>query len=265
MHLNNKTILITGATGGLGFALTKHCFASGANIIMHGRDKSKLQQVATEISQHPDAPIYLYNADLSDTTRLKDSFQELINESGAIDMAFFCHATNAAGLHEDIPSHKALELLNCNFSSISIMSSLLLKSMKTHGKSSLVYILSGTSVFPLPTYSIYSASKAALYSLAKSIRMENQHNGINVSLVFPGKLDTSFDQKAFVPDGTTTPSGTLLAASDPDRIAKKIVAGAVAQQGMIVFSRLPFLIALVNLIFPSLTEKLISRKIMNRE
>ena len=195
LNFKNKKILVTGSTDGLGFNLALQLQKLGAKLIIHGRNKKKVNEVIKKLNKNTKNCMHRYICDFNDTENTKKSFKSLIKKVKKIDLAFFCHASNIYGPYEKVSLEKSLNVLNCNFISISIMSSLLLQSMKKHSHGIIVYILSGTSLFPLPKFSMYSASKVALHSLGKALQIENQNSNINIHLIFPGKINTSFDKK----------------------------------------------------------------------
>ena len=167
------------------------------------------------------------------------------------------------GPYEKVSLEKSLNVLNCNFISISIMSSLLLQSMKKHSHGIIVYILSGTSLFPLPKFSMYSASKTALHSLGKALQIENQNSNINIHLIFPGKINTSFDKKTLIYDNNSSLTGTKLKGRSPKIIAEKIISEINNNNRTTVMSKLPFYLSFLSFFIPNIINKLIFKKFYN--
>ncbi len=264
MSLKNKNILITGATDGLGFELAKISAKNAKNLIVHGRDLNKLKKLKSEINSNNRIKVIEYASDFSNLKTLSKTFEKVISKIRTIDYAFFCHASNIHGTYEITETKKSINLLNCNFISTSIMTKILLVKMKKKNYGSIAYILSGTSIFPLPNYSLYSASKMGLYGLSRSIQIENLNNDVKISLVFPGKLNTNFDKKTFYITNNALNDKSKFSGKDPNKVAKKIFNDVLNGKEFIIFSRIPFLLASISMLFPIIINKIIFKKFVNK-
>lgn len=182
--LQNKTILVTGASSGIGKAIAIECAKMGAKVIVTGRNEIRLQE--THSLLEGDQPDYVV-ADLSlneDLVRLSKelpTLNGLVNCAGLTKVAPFPFATR--GSFE--------EVMNVNFFAPTELTRLLLKSKRIGKGSSIVFISSVSGVYcSAVASSIYSSSKGAVNGLVKGIALDLASKGIRVNSVNPGMIDT---------------------------------------------------------------------------
>ena len=182
--LEGKTILITGASSGIGKATAIECTRLGASMVITGRNKEKLE--ATLVSLEGDGHKMIC-ADLTDTEEL----EALIAELPALDGAVL-----SAGVSLTMPvkfsnSEKFKEIFETNLFSQTELARLLFKKKKLKDNGSLVFISSigGTKSFN-PGNAIYGASKAALNSFMKYCALEFASRKIRVNSICPGMVRT---------------------------------------------------------------------------
>ena len=167
--VENKTILVTGASSGIGLSIVKLLAISKAKVILTGRDESKLQKVISNIKGEGHSFLI---ADLEDDNHL----DVLVNNLPKLDGIVFC-----AGFNEFIPikfikREKAQKIL---------------KKKLLNKQSSLVFISSISSILGVPATSLYAASKASINSTVKVLASELSKQKIRVNAINPGIVVTS--------------------------------------------------------------------------
>lgn len=185
--LQNKTILITGASSGIGKATAEKCSKMGAQLIITGRNLERLIQTYNELEGNNHVMI---QADLSDNENLKS----LINAIEKID-----GIVHSAGILETIPfsftnNIKLSETMKINFEIPFILTQQLIKTKKIRSNSSIVFVssLSGYSTGAIGL-SAYSASKGAICASVRVIALELAQKKIRVNSVCPGMVKTEMN------------------------------------------------------------------------
>jgi len=182
--LENKTILVTGASSGIGKAIAIECAKMGAKVVVTGRNEARLQETHSLLEGNQ--PDYIV-ADLSVNEDVVRVSKELSTLNGLV---------NCAGLTKVAPFPFATrdsfeEVMNVNFFAPTELTRLLVKSKKIGKGSSIVFISSVSGVYcSAVASSIYSSSKGAVNGLVKGIALDLASKGIRVNCVNPGMIDT---------------------------------------------------------------------------
>lgn len=181
--LKSKTILVTGASSGIGQATAVECAQMGAEVVITGRDTERLQATADLVG----TPKALIAADL---TNLED-VERLVATLPPLDGAVLC-AGNSTTLPLQFGSREKFdEMFNVNFFAPVELLRLMYKKKVLQKGASVVLIASigGTHSF-MPGNGVYGASKAALNSLMKYAAREYASRKIRVNSICPGMVDT---------------------------------------------------------------------------
>ncbi|MGN1201048.1 MAG: SDR family NAD(P)-dependent oxidoreductase [Candidatus Caccovivens sp.] len=172
MRIEKRTIVITGASSGIGKGLKEKFEAKGDFVIdisLNGSD---------------------YSCDVSDHKKLKAIFDEIYKEYGQIDMLITCAGYGLSGAIELLSENDAKKEFDVNFFGTSNACKYAIPMMKKNGK--IIVIASATALFPLPFKAYYCSSKAAVDSFAQSLRMELSKTDIQVTSICPGDIRTNF-------------------------------------------------------------------------
>ena len=181
--LVGKTILVTGASSGIGQAIAVAISKMGATVIISGRNKDKLNNTLSLMSGDSNC---IVTADLTkgdDISSLADYVPQL---NGIVHCAGIGHRRPAKLLTAyDIES-----VMHANFSGSVLLQAALLSKKKVKKDSSIVFIASKAADYPSPGNSVYSASKGALISYAKCLALELAPRGIRVNCICPAMVWT---------------------------------------------------------------------------
>ncbi|MBU3661114.1 MAG: SDR family oxidoreductase [Flavobacteriales bacterium] len=187
LNLKGKTILVTGASSGIGACVAKLCDDLGANVILTARSKAKLTEVKSKLSERSQVIV----ADLTD----ENEFQNLILNLTALDGFVHCAGKIQPFPIKFIKQKHIDEIFSVNLNSAILLSSNLLKSKKFKNGASVVFISSISAEFPYMGGALYSASKSALESFARSFALENASMKIRANIVSPALVKTEmFEQ-----------------------------------------------------------------------
>ncbi len=195
MDLTGHTILVTGGTAGIGLAFAKKLLELGNDVIVTGRQQSKLDEVkAANPKLHCIQSDVAKSADvLALAERLKREFPKLdvlINNAGVMVWR------NTKVPSADLESY--VSKMNINFNGTVWMVSALIETLIAN-KGTIINVSSGLALVPLPAAPIYCASKAAVHSYTMSLRFQLEDSGVHVVELMPPAVATEL---APVPDAS---------------------------------------------------------------
>ncbi|MEL3923023.1 SDR family oxidoreductase [Aeromonas enteropelogenes] len=186
--LQNKTVLITGASSGIGRVIAQVFSIQGARIVAVGRDKIRLEQTISLLSGKDHIAL---QCDVAHPLQIESLFDEACSVVGEIDSV-----VHSAGIQKTLPLQAIKEndfdeVFNTNVKSAQfIAKSYRKKSRYNKSGSSLIFISSVAAVCGEPAISTYSASKAALLGLGRSLASELARLNIRVNCIAPGHVET---------------------------------------------------------------------------
>jgi uncharacterized oxidoreductase len=193
MELSGNTILITGATSGIGLAFAESLLSLGNQVIVCGRRQDRLEQLQ---EQYPG--IIATVCDLQDEDQRVGLAQWLVEEYPDLNMLI-----NNAGIQlaTDLTQPVSLERvrgeLETNFVAPLHLASLLTPHLSTQPDAAIVNISSGLAFVPLAEVAVYSATKAAVHSLCLSMRYQLRDTSIRVFEIAPPAVDTELGSETW--------------------------------------------------------------------
>jgi NAD(P)-dependent dehydrogenase (short-subunit alcohol dehydrogenase family) len=182
--LENKTILVTGATSGIGKSVAINISRAGASVIVTGRDAGRLEEVMSQLSEGNHKAVL---ADLSNETERMQLISDLPQLDGVV---------HSAGIIKRVPlkliSEKNLnELMQINFIAPALLTRALYKQKLLKDEASIVFMSSVASSFASLGNIMYMASKGAINSFMKGIAFELASSGIRANAIQPGMIKTN--------------------------------------------------------------------------
>lgn len=183
--LAGKTVLVTGASSGIGKAIAIECSKMGARLIITGRNEERLLDTFSQLEGTDNIQI------VADLYNEKD-IQQLAEEISDLDGLVHCAGFTIPVPFQFITREKIDSIFAVNFTSTALLSQLLLKKRKIKKESSIVFISSVSGVFCSAVgASLYSASKGAVNGLIKGMALDLAGKGIRVNSVNPGMIETN--------------------------------------------------------------------------
>lgn len=186
----DKIIWITGASSGIGEALTLEFAKHGARLILSARRVDELNRVAL-LTKLPPLDLMILPFDLKNTDNASALTAQIINKFGAIDILINNGGYSQRGeaISTDIKIDR--ELMEVNYFAYINLTKAVLPYMKNKNSGQLVVISSIAGKFGFYLRSGYSASKHALHGFFESLRLETEKFGIKTLIVCPGKIKTN--------------------------------------------------------------------------
>lgn len=223
--LNNmlvgKTILVTGASSGIGRAVALFFSTQGARVIIAGRSNSRLNETLAILSGEGH---FYVTGDLSKPDELKVLMDDVFDRAGAVDSIAHC-----AGIQKTLPLQALKEgdfddVFSTNVKSAQFIAKFLRrKGRYNKNGTSLIFITSVAATCGEPAISTYSASKAALIGLSKSLAAELSRNNIRVNCIAPGHVETEmaieFSKQLTIAQQDSIKGKHLLGLGKPEDIA----------------------------------------------
>ena len=181
--LTGKTILVTGASSGIGKATALLCARMGATVILNGRNGERLQDTFVQLQGTHPSPV---SADL---TKASDR-EALVAALPALDGIVHCAGTGHRKLCKQLTAEDIASVMDTNFNSTVLLQSELLAKKKVSKGASIVFLSSRTADVPTIANALYSASKGAVKSYARCLSLELAPRQIRVNCICPAMVWT---------------------------------------------------------------------------
>lgn len=220
MELSGKTVLLTGATGGLGRAIAKALAGRGAGLILSSRKREELESLAAELPGEHRVAV----ADLAEP----GAATALLAEAADIDILVANAALPASGALESFSQTEVERALRVNFESPVLMAHALAPQMEKRGSGHIVMIGSLSGVAPTARQSLYNGTKFGLRGFTLALREDLRGSGVGASIVEPGFVR---EAGMFADSGAKAPAG--LGTTTPQKVAAAVVDAIERNRGEI--------------------------------
>ena len=201
MYFKNKVIWITGASSGIGEALSVLLDKEGAELIISGSNKEKLEKVFNKISTKNKHHMVVA-FDLSNPEEIKKAAGYVLKNKEHIDILINNGGISQRSYAADTPIEVDRKIMEINFFGNIYLTKLVIPRMIDYGNGHIVAISSITGKFGFPLRSAYSASKHALHGFYDSLRAEIKKNNLKVTVICPGRIKTNISLNAITRDGS---------------------------------------------------------------
>jgi dehydrogenase/reductase SDR family member 7B len=202
MKFKDKIIWITGASSGIGEELAYQFAAEGAKLILSARRKEELEKVKTRCTnsaEHMMLPFDLMDA----STNAEQLASKIISHFGRIDILVNNGGVSQRATAQDTSMDLNRKIMEINFFSSVALTKAVLPLMRKQRAGHIVVMSSIAGKFGFYLRSAYSAAKHALHGYFESVRLENEKDGIKVSIICPGKIRTNVSVNALTSSGET--------------------------------------------------------------
>lgn len=192
LDYRNTTIMVTGASSGIGLAFSQALAARGANLILVARSGDKLNSLARELEQRHGIRAHALVADLTETGAASD----IHARASALGLAPNILINNAGfathGHFDMLPLERQVDEMTLNCRAVVELSHAVLPAMLKRGEGAIINVASTAALQPLPYMAIYGATKAFVLSFSEALWQEYRARGVRVLAVCPGATDTAF-------------------------------------------------------------------------
>lgn len=253
--MQNKVVVITGGTSGIGKALAITYLKAGAKVAVCGRKSDVLQAMEKEVASDN---LYTYTADVSKEEDCKQFVEQVIARLGKIDILINNAGISMRALFRDADLTVLKQLMDINFWGTVYCTKYALPSLLAN-KGTIVGVSSIAGYRGLPGRTGYSASKFAMQGFLEALRTENLHTGINVMWVSPGFTASNIRNTALNEQGraqaeTPLDEGKLMSA---ETVADEIMKAVTKRKRTLVLTGQGKLTVLLSKLFPGLLDGLV--------
>jgi len=255
--MNNKVVIVTGASSGIGKALALEYAAKNAVVVMAARRIEKLEQIAKDIP-NSSSNILVLKTDVSKESDCKILIEKTIEKFGRIDILINNAGISMRALFEDTELSVIKKLMDINFwGTVYCTKYALPHLLKTKG--SVVGVSSIAGYKGLPGRTGYSASKFAMHGFLEVLRIENMKKGLHVLTACPGFTASNIRNTALAADGSQQSESPrdeekMMSAED---VADKIIGAIEKKKDRLTLTTQGKLTVLLNKFFPKFMDKMV--------
>jgi NAD(P)-dependent dehydrogenase (short-subunit alcohol dehydrogenase family) len=212
----HKTVLITGASGGIGMRIARALSAERYGLVLHGN--RNMDALIFMKAQHPER-ISIVSADLA----TEEGLGQVVEAAAGCDAVLHCAGIPSAGISWKVSSEEFRKVNAVNYEAPFFISQGIIPSMRSKGWGRIVFFSSIVAQTGIPGTAAYSASKSALFGLTRTMASELAANHITVNCIAPGYMDEGMIRE--IPEAmraeiiAKTPVAKL---SDTDGIVKMV-------------------------------------------
>ncbi len=190
------TVLITGATSGIGLEFAKLFASRNYDLVLVARTKEKLDNISKELSEKNQVKIYTIQADLVNTDSPQKIYNELKEKGIEVDILINNAGIGAYGFFHELNLDQQTKMINLNISALTSLTHLFVKDMIERKSGSILNIASTAAFQPGPIMAVYFATKAYVLSFSEALANELNGTGVYIGTLAPGATRTEFEKTA---------------------------------------------------------------------
>lgn len=189
--LIGKLALVTGASRGLGEAISRQLWDVGASLALLARDGKALEELAADLPDRPDQTVGLFPCDIGDIASLEAAHAGVVAQMGDVDIL----VNNAAiqgplGPLETLDFSAWKAVFDVDLFAVVRLCQLVIPAMRRKGRGKIISISGGGATGPRPDVTAYACAKTALVRLGETLAEELKGTGIDVNSIAPGAMNT---------------------------------------------------------------------------
>ncbi|WP_442893566.1 SDR family NAD(P)-dependent oxidoreductase [Bacillus sp. 2205SS5-2] len=225
-----STVLITGASGGIGLALAKLFAQDQHNLVLVARSEDKLNEIAQDLSKKHSIKVNVIVSDLSKPQAAKQLFEETKRRGLVIDSLINNAGFGLFGEFEKTDMQRELEMIQVNITAVTELSKYFGQEMVERKQGQVLNVASTAAFQPGPLMAVYYATKAYVLSFSEALSNEWKDSGITVSALCPGPTSTGFGDQAELGQSKLFKSGVM----DAESVARKAYEGLKQEKTVVI-------------------------------
>jgi len=210
MPLSSETVLVTGASSGIGRELARRFARAGSDCVLLARSTDALHELATEIASGYDVDTHVLPADLSVPGAAADVAAELQERDFTVDVLVNNAGVGARGAFADLDAQRQVNMIQVNVTALTHLTRLLLPGMLARDRGGVLNVASTAGFQPGPHMTVYYATKAYVLSFSEGLHEEVNGTGVTVTCLAPGPTRTAFADRAGMTDATLFDLGATM-------------------------------------------------------
>lgn len=214
MDLHGKVAIVTGGTRGIGRAIAESLNANGANVCVSARTSQDVENTVRDLGQLSESQVLGVMCDVRDYADVKVLFDRTASQFGGLDILINNAGVGIFGRVENMSPEDFRAVVETNLFGVFYCCQQAIPLMRRRGGGYIINISSLAGINAHPQMSAYNASKFALNGFSEAMMQEVRHDGIKVSYILPGSVNTEF--------GGDTPSAEKSWQLHPEDIARVV-------------------------------------------
>lgn len=210
-----QTILVTGASSGIGEAIARQFARDGAHLLLSARSEDRLHELADEFrALGVEATVFAH--DLSTPGAAQALYDRITADGHEIDVLVNNAGFGKVGAFVDFDAEVYESMITLNVTNLVALTRLFLPSMIGRGSGGVLNVASTAAFQPVPYFAVYAATKAFVLSFTEALHAEVQGTGVAVTALCPGPTSTGFAEVA----GMERYAGIMRLAESPEKVAQ---------------------------------------------
>ncbi|TYR80693.1 SDR family oxidoreductase [Priestia megaterium] len=207
--MEKETVLITGASSGIGKELAYHYAKDGYNIVMVARSLTKLTEIKNDLEKQYGGSVFVIQKDLSKESEIQEVYKLIKQNNMRVDILINNAGFGLFGEFLETDLEDELNMIDLNVKSLTYMTKLFLPDMIKQNKGGILNVASTAAFQPGPLMAVYYATKAYVLSFTEALENELKDTNITVSALCPGPTETGFSDRANLKESKLFKSGVM--------------------------------------------------------
>ncbi len=198
-HTIKQTVLVTGATSGIGLELAKLFAQDGYDIVHVARNEAKMTDLASDLGMKYNVEVTNIVKDLSQPGAAQEVYREVKEKALHIDILVNNVGAGIFGKFQETDLEEELGTVRLNIDTTLVLTKLFLQDMLDRNAGKILNLASMVSKIPSPFQSVYAGTKAFVYNFSQSLASELKDTGVTVTALRPGATETDFFRESGQP------------------------------------------------------------------
>ena len=257
-----QTALITGASAGIGYELSKIFAKNGYNLVLVSRNKQRLEVIAEEIKNQHEIIVKVIAKDLSKSSAPQELYDDIVSDGIEINVLVNNAAIGTNGKFTDFNPDKHADLLQLNITSLTLLCNLFGTDMVKRRSGSILNVASTAAFQSGPYMSTYYASKAYVLMFSEALHNELAQDGVIVTVLCPGPTHTEFFERNEMINTKLAKSPHIMKAAD---VAQAGFSGLMQNKKIVIPGLINKILAFTVRFTPRSVMTLIARSLNRKE
>jgi uncharacterized protein len=257
--IDGGTVLITGASSGIGRALARELAPRAGALVLVARRGDRLQQLADELTAaHPKLAVHVQPCDLTDRAATDDMLEAVTRTAGTVDVLINNAGLGQMGSFDRSDWAHLARMIDVNVTALAQLTHRLVPGMVERGRGGVLNVSSGFGLEFMPGFAGYVGTKHFVSAFSESLRLDVRSRGVVVTHLCPGPVETEFIEVMGNPLRRPPPSLVRLSA---ERCAQIALRGFEADRAMVVPGVLMRMVLALGAVSPRWLKRLVYRPI----
>jgi short-subunit dehydrogenase len=254
LELDDSTVLITGASSGIGRALARRIAPRARTLALVARRIDRLEALRDELmAAHPKLTVHLLPCDLADVAQTERLLDAVAAQVGAVDVLVNNAGVGDFGVFDRVDWSRTQQMITLNVTSLVLLTHRLVPSMVARGRGGVLNLSSGYGLGFTPGFAAYIGTKHFVTGFTEGLRLDLTGTGVVVTQVCPGPVKTEFADRVGYPGGKDLVPG--FAYMSEDACARAALDGFLDERALVV----PGLVMKLAWFFMGLTPRFVQR------